>query len=361
MFGGKSSPVSGSTIRSSEPAKARPFVVRRRSSGSVVRPIETKPPHSVLPNEETCVTYGQPLLHQSQRAGRADGDHEPQRAQVGRVEERLVLHREPDRLERREGERAPLAPELLESRAGIEAATHVDESARCREGCEERDEAADVEERQRRPEAIGGRQLERAAVVERLRRHALVVVDAALRIRGRSRRVEDDRSVVRPHGRLEALELAVGDRLARGDETGLVEANHDAALVGQLGVVEQRRELRVEQEEVHAGVGDDVRELPCLVSRVHRHGHGADPHRAEEHRERLDAVGVEEADAVAVLDAGSAKPPRHHPRQCRELRERRPLVGQHHRLSRRERRGAVDESCNRRDPRCLALCGRRHQ
>ena len=56
--GGRSAPVSGSTIRSSEPANGRPLVVTRRSSGSVVRPIETNPPHSVLPNDETWVTYG---------------------------------------------------------------------------------------------------------------------------------------------------------------------------------------------------------------------------------------------------------------------------------------------------------------
>ena len=105
---------------------------------------------------------------------------------------------------------------------------------------------------------------------------------------------------------------------------------------------------------------DDVRELPCLVARVDGHGHGADPHRAEEERERLDRSRVEEADAVAVLDACRASRRAITRVRARELRERGPLVGKHDRLSRRERRSAVDEA-NRRDRRCLRAFGRRHQ
>ena len=45
------------------------------------------------------------------------------------VEARLVLHREPDRLERREGKRAPLALELVERRPGIEPPADVAEGA----------------------------------------------------------------------------------------------------------------------------------------------------------------------------------------------------------------------------------------
>ena len=93
---------------------------------------------------------------------------------------------------------------------------------------------------------------------------------------------------------------------------------------------------------MHAGVVDDVRELPCLVTRVHWHRHRADPHRAEEHRERLDPVGVEQADALAVRDARGDEAPRHRPRQRRELGRRGTLVG-HHDPAAQELGCAVDQ------------------
>ena len=171
MSGGRSSPVSGSTIRSSEPANGRPFVVRRRSSGSVVRADRDEPAALRAPERGDLRHVRQPLLHQPQRPRRADGDDEAQRVELGLREARLVLHREPDRLERREGERAALALELVERRPGIEAAADVAEGARRGDAGEDRDEAADVEERERRPEAVVGRQLQRARVVERLAGH----------------------------------------------------------------------------------------------------------------------------------------------------------------------------------------------
>ena len=185
-----------------------------------------------------------------------------------------------------------------------------------------------------------------------------MVVDAALGIRGRPRRVEDQRRVVGPYRGLETLELLVVDRVAAGDECGIVETDHDAAVLGEVGVLEERRELRVEQEEVHAGMCDDVRELACLVACVDGHGHRADAHRAKEHCERLDSIAVQEADAVAVLDACCAEPTGHHAGQGRELRERAALVGKHDPLTRGEVCGAVDEARNSPDlevPRARAV------
>ena len=104
-------------------------------------------------------------------------------------------------------------------------------------------------------------------------------------------------------------------------KAALVEPDDDPARGRQARVVEQWRELRVEQQRAHPGVRDDVRELARLVARVDGHRDGAHPHRAEEHRERLDPVRVEQPDPVAVPDARRTEPARHRPRQLRELRE----------------------------------------
>ena len=60
--------------------------------------------------------------------------------------------------------------------------------------------------------------------------------------------------------------------LGVGRERRRVEPDDDLARRRQRRVVEQRRELGVEDQHAHAGVVDDVRELPCLVTRVHWHG-----------------------------------------------------------------------------------------
>ena len=125
----------------------------------------------------------------------------------------------------------------------------------------------------------------------------------------------------------------------------LVDADDDAAGVGQGGLLGQRRPRLVDDEQARAGVADDVGELERLVPAVHGDRDDPHPHRAEQERERVEAVGVEERDARAPREPRSEEPTGERRGAVAELGEAEPLAG-HHDLGVRERHGAVEQRGN---------------
>ena len=125
------------------------------------------------------------------------------RLQVGHREAWVVEHLEPDRLEGGIRERDPLAHERVQRLIGVEVARVVEGRAQA-EAADQRDDPADVEERQRVPEAVVGRRPEaRPLHVEPVPDDRLVGQQAALRVRGGARRVHQEAHVPDPDAGLQ--------------------------------------------------------------------------------------------------------------------------------------------------------------
>ena len=180
----------------------------------------------------------QALLHRDQRRRHADVDHEPDPAQVGSREAGVVEHAEPDRLEGGEGDRAALVLELVEGDTGLEV-RHLQRRAAGREGtCEDRD-AADVEERERRPEPVLGRQVQPLGDPLSLRHDRRVPVHAALRVGGGARRVEHQPVVVATDLRQRGGDGRGVDALRARHERRVLRVRHDPARLRRVRLLEQ--------------------------------------------------------------------------------------------------------------------------
>jgi hypothetical protein len=94
-------------------------------------------------------------LQLAQAGSRAGVEHDPQSAQVGVREARVVEHPQPDRLEGGNRVGATVALELIDRDARVEVAA-VDVRRARRQARHQRRERAVVEERQRAPEGVTG-------------------------------------------------------------------------------------------------------------------------------------------------------------------------------------------------------------
>ncbi len=205
-------------------------------------------------------------------------------AQVGLGEARMARQRVVDR--RHRGQHLHV---LLADRA--QEAVEVERVAQ--------DERAPAELRHHEQLAVAAGHVEQRHVDQRRQLRAFVTVelDAA-------QRVLDVRQEVRVRGH---RALGKAGRAARVEDRreilGGEVLDREAIAVGQR--------LAGTEHVARAAVGDDVLDLGLLEARVDRHGDGARQLRAPEGQHPVDAVGQQDRDAIAALDADHAQPAGH--------------------------------------------------
>ena len=101
--------------------------------------------------------------------------------------------------------------------------------------------------------------------------------------------------------------------------------------------------IRIGDQELHARVVDDVRELAHLVAAVHGHRHDPEPQRREQRDEVLDRVTEHEPDVVSRPDPGAEQAARERHRALGKLVVADPLFGHDDRVAMRERDRPIDE------------------
>ena len=304
----------------------------------------------------------EPRVHPRERLRDRDVLDDPERLQVGHREAWVVEHLEPDRLEGGVRERDPLADERVQRLIGVEVARVVEGRAEP-ETADQRDDPADVEERQRVPEAVVGRRPEaRPLHVEPVPDDRLVGQQAALRVRGGARRVHQEAHVPDPHPGLQRAHLVGADRLGgRRERPGREEARRRLLRAEVDDLPEARRSLERERPRVLArrlgeelgdhrrvvgrigrpggdderpqvGVGDDVPELVGLEAAVDGHHDRPELRRPEEREHELEPVRHQDPDVVARADAEGAQRARVPVDQARELGVAHARVGEDERL-----------------------------
>ena len=173
----------------------RPLVVDRASSGWCASPRQANAHVSVLPKHEISVALGSRSCIETSDGGTPTAITSRIRLRSAVAKARVVEHAEPDRLEGGEGDGAALLLELVERGRRLEVG-HLERGAGGDERARQDRDAADVEERQGRPEAVVRRQAEPLRDPLALRHDRGVAVDAALRVGGGARRVEHQPVVV---------------------------------------------------------------------------------------------------------------------------------------------------------------------
>ena len=172
-----------------------PLVVTRASSEWCASPRQANAHVSVLPKHEICGACGRRSCIAISEGGTPTLITSRIRLRSAAGKRGWLSTAEPDRLEGGEGDRAALLLELVEGDAGLEV-RHLQRRAAGREGTGEDRDAADVEERERRPEPVLGRQVQPLGDPLSLRHDRRVPVHAALRVGGGAGRVEHQPVVV---------------------------------------------------------------------------------------------------------------------------------------------------------------------
>ena len=138
-------------------------------------------------------------LHLGETLGHTNEIDDPQLAEIGLLEIRVVEDSKPDRLEDRDRDRASFILELLNGPAGIKVRCMTVGRAGGQAG-EEEGHAANVVKRQRRPDPVISRQFETGlGNSESMANQCFVRKHHALWIGGCSRCVHDDRRVSNGH------------------------------------------------------------------------------------------------------------------------------------------------------------------
>ena len=193
----------------------------------------------------------------------------------------------------------------------------------------QRQDAGDVEDRQRRPEAIAGQHFIAPAQIAAVADDAAMADQAALGIGGGARGVEDHRRGLRVDPVDPRIDLVRGCRKRRcrrhqALRAGCVDTD-DRPQVGRFG---QRKLLRIagcgqrgqrcEQagakiERVgdpaggdqadKVGILDEERQFARLIARIDRHGDGAGHNDSEQDFDKFRTRGQQDADMVAGLHA----------------------------------------------------------